>query len=189
MQVKVIEAVCDDDNFRINPGTSFSVIVLCDNYKYETEEVVCETELFNPEFNHTFHIKITGPDDKVKVILRDNTRFAQDPSYKDYRCTIDLDGYQDLKTHDTWFDIYDGMGRPTKLKIHASIKCNFSRLAYFEENLRDLLEQEEELTILSEELEENLRKLIHPFAFANVGNGGDSRFTSPNKHSNFANGM
>ena len=76
MQVKVIEAVCDDDNFRINPGTSFSVIVLCDNYKYETEEVVCETELFNPEFNHTFHIKITGPDDKVKVILRDNTRFA-----------------------------------------------------------------------------------------------------------------
>ena len=165
LQITIVEAYTDDEDFRVKPGTGFSVIVLCDNYKYETEEFILQDEYFEPYWDHTFHIRVSGPEQKIRILLRDNRRFATEDNYKDLRCTITLESYQDNKEHDTVFELYDANGNPTKMKIRATVTCTFPKKNDLEENLRELLALEKELNENKIKTENSLRELVHPFAF------------------------
>lgn len=166
LQITIMDAFYDDEEgYEVAPGTGYSVIVLCDNYKYETEEYIMKDDFFEPVWDHTFHIRVSGPDQKIRILLRDSRRFATEDNYKDLKCTISLESYQDLKEHETVLDLYDGNGQPTRFKIRANIVCSFAESNYLEGNLKELLELEEQVTQNKAEIEGSLRDLVYPFAF------------------------
>ena len=166
LQVDIVEVVCDEERYEPEVGSMFSVLLVVDNYKYETEGVVIETAKFNPKFNRSFHIRLQSPEELVKIRLRDQIRYSEDENYSDLSCTINLGSYRDQIKHVTWLTLYNHLGQPTKLKVNVVIQWQFSKIAHYEDKLIELEQVEERLVGEKEHVRLSLKGLVAPFAHA-----------------------
>jgi len=181
LQIDVIEAVCDEDLYEAEIGSSFNVVLIIDGYKYETEEITIETTNFNPIFNRSFHLRLKNPDEKLQILLRDQSRYVNDPSYSDLKCTISLGNYKDQVSHVTWLEMYNFMGEPTRFKVNLVIQWQPSKIAHYEEKLDELGVLEEKARNEKEFVEESLKVLGRIYDYnSSIFRNGD--FSKPMRH-------
>ena len=166
LQVDIVEVVCDEERYEPEVGSVFSVLLVVDNYKYETEGALIETAKFNPKFNRSFHIRLQSPEELVKILLRDQYRFSEDENYSDLSCTINLGSYRDQVKHVTWLTLYNKFGQSTKFKVNVVIQWQFSKIAHYEDKLIELEQVEERLIGEKEHVRLSLKELVAPFAHA-----------------------
>lgn len=169
LQVDIDGVTSDDPNFRPEKGSVYSVIVVFDRYKYETDEVRTDGKGFNLAFNRTFHLKATSPQETIKILLRDFKRYSSgDPTYTDLKCTLTLEKFEDQEIHSEWFYLYDQYNNLTKFKVHATIHWQLNNLSTQEEMLNTLVALEEKLNENKESIDISLKALVYPFAKANA---------------------
>jgi len=166
LQIDIVEAVCDEESYEPEMGSVFSVLLVVDKYKYETDEAIIETPKFNPKFKRSFHIRLNDLEELIKIRLRDQIRFGEDENYSDLTCTINLNSYRDQIKHVTWLTLYNAFGQPTKFKVHAVIQWHFSKLAHYEDKLLELEQIEGKLLAEKEHVRQSLKGLVDPFAHA-----------------------
>ena len=166
--VDILEAGCDDENYRPENGQTFSVLVIYDYYKYETDEVPAKDSELNLKFHRTLHLKVKSPQETIRILLRDFKKYRGDQNYKDLKCTLTLDRFEDQLYHDEWFYLYDQNNQITNFRVRAAIQWQYRDAATYEEALRVLVELEEKLNENKETIEACLRALVRPFANASV---------------------
>jgi len=164
LRIDMIEAICDEPQYEAEIGSIFSIILIAGGFKYESEEVVIEEKKFNPIFNHSFHLRLDNPDEKIEILLRDQKRYTSDPNYNDLKCTISLNSYKDQLKHVTWLDLYNFYRQPTKFKVHFDVQWQFSKQGFLEEKIAEIQQLQEKLKDEKEYVETSLRTLVHPFA-------------------------
>ena len=164
LRIDMIEAICDEPQYEAEIGSVFSIILIAGGFKYESEEVVIEEKKFNPIFNHSFHLRLDNPDEKIEILLRDQKRYTSDPNYNDLKCTIGLSSYKDQLKHVTWLDLYNFYRQPTKFKVHFDVQWQFSKQGFLEEKIAEIQQLQEKLKDEKEYIETSLRTLVHPFA-------------------------
>jgi hypothetical protein len=146
------------------------VIIICDNYKYETDEIVLNKADTRLNFNHTFHIRVGSFDQAFKLLLRDQKQYSENEDYKEWVCNGTLSKFQDSKTHELWFDLLDSNGKNTGARIHLKLSFAFSRTSFFEEAIKKLMRIENKLIENRNNIEFSLKQLVYPFAHPNAGN-------------------
>lgn len=175
LYVEIFEAACDDQGYQPDFGSRFSVIVLFDRYKYETDEAVVEESPFFLTFNRDFHLKVKNPQESIKILLRDFHRYSTEPDYRELKCTLTLDRFEDQQLHEDWFYLYDQNNNLTPFKIHATIQWKYERTAIPEGTLETLTELQAKLNENKQSIESSLKALVRPFVKANAAlKRGDS---------------
>jgi len=164
LHLEVLEVTSENKQNILPPGSSYSVIILCDNYKYETEEIKLAPNQQTIAFNHAFHIRVSSSDQTFKMMLRDHTRKRLDRDYKDLTCVVSLSKYQDSKKHDVWLTLSDANGNPSQVRVHINLSYAFSKTSFFEETIKRLMKIEERLLENRNNIEYSLRELVYPFA-------------------------
>lgn len=168
LKVEIFEVICEDPNYIVPQGGSFSALVVFNNYKYETDEEIAQGEELNLKFNRAFHLKVNNPQETIKILLRDYQSYANDPNYKDLKCTLTLDRFEDQEDHNEWFNLYDQNNKPTKFKVHAAIHWQFAKASIHQETLKTLVELEDKLNENKDNIELSLKALVQPFAKASA---------------------
>jgi len=173
--VEIFEAACDDPEYQPELGARFSVIVLFDRYKYETEEAAVEDSPFFLSFNRDFHLKVRNPQESIKILLRDFHKYSTEPDYKELKCTLTLDRFEDQQLHEDWFHLYDQNNNLTPFKIHAAIQWKYEKVSIPEGTLETLMELQGKLNENKQSIESSLKALVRPFVKANAAlKRGDS---------------
>jgi len=168
LQIEIFEVVSDDQGYTAPKGSTYSVLVVFDRYKYETEELALSHNEFFLPFNRDFHLKVTDSQESIKILLRDFKKYSSDPNYKDLKCTLTLDRFEDQQVHDDYFFLYDQNNNLTPLKVHASIQWKHTETNAQQETLETLIDLQGKLVDNKESIEASLKALVRPFAKASV---------------------
>ena len=167
LRIDVVEVVCEDREYEADIGSVFSVILVVGDYKYETQEVVIEDTVFNPQFDWNFHFKLKDPDTTtVKVFLRDQKRHGRDENYSDLKCTFDLKNFMNKTTYDTYMALCNHFDQQTQFKVHLVLKWPPTRVETCENKIIEYQEKEQKVLEEKEYIENSIKKLVHPFACA-----------------------
>lgn len=163
LQVDIEEIACDDPHYTPAKGNPFSVIVVFNQYKYETDEVEANGQDFNLHFHRSFHLKVKNPQETIKILLRDFDQYSSNPEYRELKCTLLLDRFEDQEVHNEWFYLYDSENRVTKFKVHAKIQWQYSNSSVYQEAVHTLNEVQVKLLDNKEAIESSLKALVRPF--------------------------
>ena len=165
LNINVIEAIADSKEFLTNPNSSYTAIAICNKYKYESEQVIVSSDaIFNPTFNHDFHIKMETGDEKVNLCLREIDNKAKgNPILKTWKATFAVQTYFDQVEHELWLKLYDEKNNYAKIQLHCIVQFRFSDAKYYQDSLNSLTEIRDKLFENKSIFESSLLNLVAPF--------------------------
>ena len=166
LQIMIYEVVSDDLEYSAPKGSTYSVLVVFNRYKYETDELALSHKEFFLPFNRDFNLKVTDSQESIKILLRDFKQYSSDPNYKDLKCTLTLDRFEDQQVHDEYYYLYDQNNNLTPFKVHAAIQWKHTETNAQQETLETLLDLQGKLADNKESIEASLKALVRPFAKA-----------------------
>lgn len=178
LNLEIAEVVSDDFDRKDPPNTRYTAVVKYEGYKYETAEVTNEGPSFNPNFEHTFHLRIKNLKDKFVVCLRKYDDSSNRMAYKETTAKFSFD-LADTNRNEAWIELFDENRNYTKEKMHLVVE-----LEPIEENVSDdIYEKLEKLQIIHEDLLDerdlifkSLADLVEPFS---VRGGASTNSTVP----------
>ena len=168
LNINVVEAISDSKAFIINPNASYAAIAICNKYKYESEPVSVSKSgsdgIFNPKFDHDFHIKMETGDEKVILCLREIDNKAKgNPILNTWKATFTVQTYFDQVEHESWLKLYDEKNNYAKVQLHCTIQFRFSDAKYYQDSLKGLTEIRDKLFENKSIFESSLLNLVAPF--------------------------
>lgn len=186
LYINVVEAITDSNTFRPASGSSYTVMAVCNKYKYESDDTdkLTQNFEFNPRFNYDFHIKMETGDEKIILMLRENNyKNLANPVLRSWKATFGLQTYLDQTEHETWLKLYDEKNNYAKLQLHCVIQFRFSDAKFFQDTIKSLQEVKDKLVENKAILERSLLNLVDPF----IPKGDELELEQQNY--NTANGM